>query len=86
MMIGTEAQMVMTMRLMGMIGGWNVTDFETARMLREKPATFGKAARAASEAFWRGEDPVEVMEQALRPVRQTTRANSRRLLKRGPFK
>lgn len=78
-----EASAVMSMRLMGMSGMWSVTPYEQTRMWSEKPGAFVTSAGRATEAMLRGKDPVEVAAAAMRPIRAKTRANSRRLAKRG---
>lgn len=81
MMMGMEASAVIWMRMMGMAGAWNVTGGENALMLREKQVAFVKSAQDASLAAMGGRD---VAAAALRPLRRKTRANVRRLGKRGP--
>ncbi|SIN79490.1 hypothetical protein [Vannielia litorea] len=76
-----EASAVIWMRMLGMAGAWNVTPGENARMVREKQLAFVKAAEAATLAALGGRD---VAAAALRPVRQKTRSNVRRLGRRGP--
>ena len=79
-----EASTVMTMRMMGMAGLWSVTKSENDRMVSEKSSAFLDSATAASIATMSGKRPDEVMNAAVKPLRRKTRANARRLGKRGP--
>ncbi|MBM1813884.1 antifreeze protein [Sulfitobacter pseudonitzschiae] len=83
-MLMMETASVMTMRMMGMAGLWSVTKSENERMVSEKSSAFLDSAAAASVATMTGKRPDEVMNAALRPLRRKTRANARRLGKRGP--
>ncbi len=78
-----EAQGVIAMRLMGMAGLWSVAPSESTRMFTEKPAAFLLSASAATAAAMAGQRPDQVLAAAVRPIRVKTRANSRRLSKRG---
>ena len=78
-----EAQSVVAMRMMGMAGIWNVTPFETTRMITEKPEVFGRAAMAASIGMMTGQRPDRIMRSATQKIRRKTRSNARRLAKRG---
>ncbi|WP_298496235.1 antifreeze protein [uncultured Maritimibacter sp.] len=80
-LIMAEANMIVAMRLWGMAGLWSVTPFENTRMVREKAAAFQRAAMDAGIAAATGGD---VAKAAMRPIRNTTRANAKRLVKRGP--
>jgi hypothetical protein len=81
-----EAQMVIAMRMLGMMGLWRVLPSEKARMSSEKLAAMGEAALASSRAILIGQPPVKVAEAALKPVRRRTASNVRRLARRGPGK
>jgi hypothetical protein len=81
-----EAQMVIGMRMMGMMGMWRVLPSETTRMSAEKLAAMSQAAVASSRAALAGKAPVEVAEAALRPIRRKTASNVKRLARRGPGK
>ncbi|MEC7763061.1 MAG: antifreeze protein [Pseudomonadota bacterium] len=80
-MIVAEAQAVIAMRMWGMAGMWAVPPSETRRMMDEKATALTRAAMDAGTAALTGRDPVKA---ALRPVRQKTNSNVRRLAKRGP--
>ena len=79
-----EAQLVVTMRLMGMAGLWSVLPGENARMVAEKGPAFAEAAEGAARAAMAGRRPDEVLAAWSRPLRRRTRANARRLSRRGP--
>ncbi|MDW4497332.1 antifreeze protein [Sulfitobacter sp. D35] len=82
--LAAEAQAVIAMRLWGFAGFWNVTPFERQRMVSEKAGAMTQSALNAAFAAMRGKRPDEVLDVAIRPLRQKTRSNSRRLAKRGP--
>lgn len=81
-----EAQMVIAMRMMGMMGLWRVLPTETTRMSQEKVTAFGAAAAAASTAALTGKPAAKIAEAALKPVARTTKSNVKRLARRGPGK
>lgn len=83
-MMGLEAQAVMTMRMMGMAGLWNVDSREDARMMLEKPEALGRSAMAGMLAAVSGERPEKIMRAGLGPLRAKTKSNARRLARRGP--
>ncbi|OSQ50633.1 hypothetical protein [Marivita geojedonensis] len=78
-----EAQGVIAMRMMGAMGLWSVPKTENSRMLNEKVFAFLKGGTDASLAMLAGKSPDVVAALAIKPIRQTTRANHRRLTKRG---
>lgn len=79
-----ETQMVIGYRMLGMAGLWAVTGTETDRMIAEKAPAFVKAGQAATLAAMSGKRPDQVAVAAMEPLRRKTRANSRRLARRGP--
>jgi hypothetical protein len=79
-----EAQMVIGMRMMGMMGLWRVLPSENARMSSEKLAAFGQAAAASSQAIIAGKSPAGVAAAALKPISRRTASNVKRLTRRGP--
>ncbi len=79
-----EAQMVVTMRLLGMVGLWDTGAEETERMVSEKQQAFSTAAEAALRAVAAGKRADEIASAAVRPIRRRTRANVARLAKLGP--
>ena len=81
-----EAQMVIGMRMMGLMGFWRVLPSETHRMSSEKLAAMGEAAMASTRAAMTGQPPIKVAEAALKPIRRKTASNVKRLARRGPGK
>ncbi|MEM9476287.1 MAG: antifreeze protein [Pseudomonadota bacterium] len=81
--LAIEAQTVVALRLWGMAGIWSIRPTEPVRMFTEKPAAFVEAAAVASHAMLKGRSPDQVARAAMRPLRRKTRANVRRLSKRG---
>jgi hypothetical protein len=79
-----EAQRVIAMRLYGMGGYWNVTPSENARMMDEKSNAALASVMAAGVAAMQGKSPAGVAIAAMKPLRDKTRANAKRLTKRGP--
>lgn len=78
-----EAQGIIAMRLLGAVGVWSVPKTENSRMLNEKVFAFVKGSTDASLAAVAGRTPDIVAAAAIKPIRQTTRANHKRLTKRG---
>lgn len=78
-----EAQSVIQMRLMGMAGLWSVGPQENSRMVTEKMEAIIKSTTDAGQATLRGGSPDEIAAAAIAPMRNATRANSRRLGKKG---
>ncbi len=81
--MSVEAGSVIWMRGLGMMGLWNVSKSENLRMITEKQAAFAEAGRAAFSATWKGETPDAALAAAVKPIRRTTKSNSRRLVRRG---
>ncbi|WP_186766532.1 antifreeze protein [Puniceibacterium confluentis] len=79
-----ETQSVITMRLLGMAGLWNVTRSENTRMVDEKPPAMMQSAMNAVSATMNGARPDQIVTSAIRPLRAKTRSNTNRLAKRGP--
>lgn len=82
----SEAAMIVSMRMLGMVGMWRVNPSENARMTEEKLAAVTQGAMAASRAAMRGAKPNSIAEAALGPVRRKTAANAKRLARLGPGK
>ncbi|MBP1807470.1 antifreeze protein [Rubellimicrobium aerolatum] len=76
-----EAQMVMTLRMMGMMGVLPAHKRENHTMMAEKAPAFAEAAMAAGAAMMTGKSPDEIAQAAIRPVARRTRANVKRLTK-----
>ncbi|MGR3491822.1 MAG: antifreeze protein [Shimia sp.] len=81
-MLAAETQAVMTMRIWGMAGLWNVTKGEDARMVSEKLPAWMAAYTAGTKAMLSGR-PDRVLPAMVKPLRRKTKANTRRLAKRG---
>ncbi|MHA3977217.1 antifreeze protein [Halovulum sp. GXIMD14794] len=82
-----EAQMVIGMRMLGMAGIWAVKPSENLRMITEKQAAFTRMWIATATATGKGASPDAVMRAAIKPLRQKTAPNVRRLGRAGtrPF-
>lgn len=78
-----EAQAVITMRMMGMAGVWSVTPAEDGRMISEKVYAMTKATTDSAKVAMRGGTADQIAAAAIKPIRRKTRANAKRLGKRG---
>lgn len=76
-----EAQTVITLRMLGMVGLWPDSKYENSRMVTEKTAAVMASSRAAGRALAAGKMPAEVALAALKPVRARTKRNVTRLTK-----
>jgi hypothetical protein len=83
-LMALESQRVVTMRLLGMGGMWNVAPTEDTRMVDEKSEAALASATAAGRAALQGKSAAGVALAALKPLRAKTKANAKRLTKRGP--
>lgn len=83
-MMMTEAQLVISMRILGMMGMWNIRPTENAKMVSEKIATAQKAGLAMQKTMLRGGSPAQVASAGLSPVARKTQSNVKRLARRGP--
>tara|TARA_R110002124_G_scaffold113069_1_gene267316 strand:+ start:308 stop:619 length:312 start_codon:yes stop_codon:yes gene_type:complete len=81
--IMAEAQSVIGMRLMGMAGLWSVPASEDRNMILEKIQAMVRAGTDVTVLMLRGGTPDQIAAAALKPYRQKTRANAKRLGKRG---
>ncbi|MCX7645248.1 MAG: antifreeze protein [Rhodobacteraceae bacterium] len=79
-----EAGTVMWLRSLGVAGLWNVTPAERARMVTEKVGAFGRSAAAGLASAAAGRPAERTVAAMLAPVARKTRANARRLARRGP--
>ncbi|RJL10891.1 antibiotic ABC transporter [Paracoccus siganidrum] len=77
--IALESQMVIAMRMAGMMGIVTQSPGEPFRMVAEKQAAASESLYAAIQAASRGHSGDRVLSAALRPYGRRTRANSRRL-------
>ncbi|WP_375262724.1 antifreeze protein [Palleronia sp.] len=78
----TEAQAVISYRMMGMAGMWPVARSEVWRMSLEKGPIFAAASQAAWAAAIAGQSPDKVAAAWLQPISGRTRSNQRRLSRR----
>jgi hypothetical protein len=83
-MMLAEAQTVITMRTLGMMGFWNLGPGESERMWSEKAEAMRQSGLALTGALMRGASPARATSAALAPVRRKTRSNVKRLAQRGP--
>lgn len=81
-----EAQTVIGLRMLGMWGMWNLGPLEHRRMWTEKADAAHRSGRAMAGALMSGASPAEAALAAVKPVRRHTRANVRRLTRRGPLR
>ena len=81
-LLTAEAQAVVTMRVLGMAGLWPVTPTENRRMFSEKSTALVAAQVGMTKAAMSGHSPSDVVAAGLRPFRQKTRSNARRLTRR----
>ncbi|MCR9125066.1 MAG: antifreeze protein [Rhodobacteraceae bacterium] len=82
--LGLDANRVVTMRLMGMVGGWTVSDTENADMLSEKLPAFTEAYLSALLAALSGQTPDRVMQAMIDPLSDRAALNRERLSQSGP--
>lgn len=76
-----EAQVVMSLRVLGMMGVLPASPRENRTMAAEKGPAFARVAVAAGAAALAGKGPDGIAEAAVRPVRRRTSANVKRLTK-----
>lgn len=81
--LAAEAQGVILLRTLGILGIWSVAPSEMTRMFTEKPPAFARAASAATKAALAGRPPLDA---AIGPLQSRAGANLRRLSRRGPAK
>ena len=77
----TEAQRVVSLRMLGMAGVLDLGRNENRRMVTEKAAAARAAGLAAARAAMAGAGPGEITRAAIGPVQRRTKANVRRLAK-----
>ncbi|EPX75950.1 hypothetical protein [Salipiger mucosus] len=80
----TEAQSVVTYRVLGMAGLWPVPDTEMMRMTVEKAPAFFDGWWSAALAMTRGEPAHAVVGAFTAPLARAAQSNRRRLERRGP--
>ncbi len=79
-----DAQMVASMRLLGLAGGWSMPHDEPTRMALEKPPALFESAIAAVFTAMSGYGPEHVFGAMIDPYASRTGANRARLEARGP--
>lgn len=77
-----QASSVMAIRMFAMGGVIPARRGENKRMVDEKTNAMSKSFAAGTSAMIAGKAPVEVMEQALKPISKRVSANHKRLTKR----
>ena len=77
--IGFESQLVIGMRMAGMMGFVSQSPNETIRMVTEKYDAAHEAFEASLRSATRGDSVEQVMSAVLRPYSRRIGANSRRL-------
>jgi hypothetical protein len=82
--LAAEAQTVITLRTLGMMGLWNTGKGENERMVSEKTEAFTQSAMASAQAMVRGETPDQIAMAGMRPLQRKTKSNVARLTKAGP--
>lgn len=80
--IAVDSQMIIGLRMAGMMGLTAQSPGEPFRMVAEKQAAASESIFAIAQAASRGASADRVMSAALRPYSKRTRANSRRLTKK----
>lgn len=77
-----DAQMVVTMRLFGMVGLWPVRPDESRRMIAEKGPALMRAASLAQSAALAGKRPEDIVLAGMAPLTRKARSNRKRLAQR----
>lgn len=79
-----EAQAVIAMRMMAFGGMWGKSPGEEMRMVTEKQKAFWDSHVAMTAATMRGATPTDVLSAGIRPLHRKTKANVKRLTRKGP--
>jgi hypothetical protein len=82
--LAAEAQTVIALRTLGMVGLWNVSHDEHSRMVSEKTEAFAQSAKATAKAIARGHRPDQIAMAGMKPLQRKTRPNVARLTRSGP--
>ncbi len=80
--LAVEAQMVIAFRMLGMAGVLPSAPSENRRMVAEKAKAFPRAGAAMAKAAAAGRPPEAVVSAGVKPLRQVTSSNVRRLSRR----
>ncbi|SEH70717.1 antibiotic ABC transporter [Paracoccus alkenifer] len=81
--MGIEAQFVITMRTAGLLGMVPQRPSESLRMVTEKGDAYRESLSAAFRSAAKGRRADQILNAALRPYGQRTKANARRLSSSG---
>lgn len=76
-----QAQTVIALRMMGIMGVLPASPRENHTMVAEKGPAFAEAAFSAGAAALSGKTPDQIVQAAIRPIARRTKANVRRLSK-----
>jgi hypothetical protein len=79
-----QAQQVVAMRTLGLMGAWRTRDGELTRMVTEKLDALGEATLGMGQALMQAQSPVAVAEAVIQPYATRLSANHRNLSRRGP--
>lgn len=82
--LAADAQTVIALRTLGMLGLWNTGAGESERMVAEKAEAFTHSAIASARAMARGETPDQIAMAGMRPLHRKAKSNAARLTKAGP--
>ena len=80
--LAIESQMVIGLRVAGMMGFIDQSPGEPFRMVAEKQAAMTESFYAIARTAGRGDSADRVISAGLRPYGKRTRANSRRLVRK----
>ena len=78
-LFAAEVQGVIVLRLMRLASGGSEASAEIRRMVTEKFTALSAAHAAATSAFLNGNNPVQIMNSALLPIKRRVRKNRHRL-------
>ncbi|MCB1389979.1 MAG: hypothetical protein KDK12_12690, partial [Rhodobacteraceae bacterium] len=83
-LMALQAQQVVAMRTLGLMGAWRTRDGEATRMVTEKLDALGEARNGISRAVGQAKSPLVIAQAALAPYARRTSDNHRHLTRRGP--
>jgi hypothetical protein len=78
-LFAAEVQGVIALRLIRLASGGSEASAEISRMVTEKFTAFSAGHAAATSAFLSGNNPVQIMNSALLPIKRRVRKNRHRL-------
>lgn len=79
-----DSQMVVTMRVLGLMGLWHLGEGEHHQMVSEKAVALMASGQAAQKEFAQNGSAAGAALAALQPLRDKTSANVARLRQTGP--